>query len=250
MVCAMALNIVVATGAFVMDRQFDATIIPGPQRGGASAPPGKRIPRALLLVAFFSGAGILAAEVIANQMVMLVASLSFYAPAAILFAVIASLAAGAFVAPRLRRRAAGTPSPLLIAGVMAIAALVLAAGPLIFVGIGKCTNLLEINDSVGEFMIKLALLAFVSAGPGFLLAGLVFPLTISWLAEVAGDADGKELGWLLAVNGLGGVVGAETAYRILLPFFDVHTAAGVVATSYALAGLALALSSERRVYHG
>ena len=247
MVCAMALNLMVAAGAFVMDRQFDATIIPGPQRGGASAPPGKRIPRALLLAAFFSGIGILAAEVVANQMFMLVASLSFYAPAAILFAVISSLAAGAFIAPRLRQRAAGTPSPLLIAGVMAIAALVLAAGPLIFVGIGKCTNLLEINDSVGEFMIKLALLAFVSVGPGFLLAGLVFPLTISWLAEVAGDADGKELGWLLAVNGLGGVVGAETAYRILLPFFDVHTAAGVVAIGYALAGLALALSSERRV---
>ena len=247
MVCAMALNLMVAAGAFVMDRQFDATIIPGHQRGGASAPPGKRIPRALLLAAFFSGIGILAAEVIANQMFMLMASLSFYAPAAILFAVISSLAAGAFIAPRLRHRAAGTPSSLLIAGVMAIAALLLAAGPLIFVGIGKHTNPLAINHSVGEFMIKLALLAFVSVGPGFLLAGLVFPLTISWLAEEAGDADGKKLGWLLAVNGLGGVVGAETAYRVLLPFFDVHTAAGVVAIGYALAGLALSLSSERRV---
>jgi spermidine synthase len=247
MVCAMALNVVVAAGAFVLDRQLAATIIPEDQRGDASSQNGKPFPRALLLVAFFSATGILAAEVIANQMFMLVAPLSFYAPAAILFAVIASLAGGAFLAPRLRRRAAGIRSPSLIAGVMGIAALVFAAGPLIFMGIVKHVDMLEMNGSVGEFIIKLALLAFVSLGPGFLLAGLVFPLTISWLAEVAGDCDGKELGWLLAVNGLGGVVGAETAYRILLPLFDVHTALGVVAISYALAGLALSLRSQRRI---
>jgi len=178
-------------------------------------------------------------------MFVLVASLSYYAPAAILFAVITSLAVGAFIAPRLRLRAAGFPSPSLIAGVMGIAALVLAAGPLIFIGIVEHVDMLEMNGSVGEFMIKLALLAFVSAGPGFVLAGLVFPLTISWLAEAAGDGDGKELGWLLAVNGLGGVVGAETAYRMLLPLFDVHIALGVAALSYALAGLGLSLRSQR-----
>ena len=37
MVCAMALNIVVAAGAFVLDRHFAATIVPEDQRGGASA---------------------------------------------------------------------------------------------------------------------------------------------------------------------------------------------------------------------
>jgi hypothetical protein len=128
---------------------------------------------------------------------------------------------------------------------MGIAALALAAGPLIFMGIAKNVDMFEMNASVGAFIIKLALLAFVSLGPGFLLAGLVFPLTISWLAEAAGDGDGKRLGWLLAVNGLGGVVGAETAYRILLPLFDVHTALGVVAISYGLAALALSFCSQR-----
>jgi spermidine synthase len=240
------LNGVVAAGAFVLDRQFAAASIPEDRPGDASAPTQKPFPRALLLVAFFSATGILAAEVVANQMFMLVATLSFYAPAAILFAVIASLAAGAFLAPRLRRRAAGISAPSLIAGVMGGTALVLAAGPFIFMGIVRHVDMLELNGSVGAFIAKLALLAFVSLGPGFLLAGLVFPLTISWLAEAAGDADGKKLGWLLAVNGLGGVAGAETAYRILLPLFDVHTALGVVAVSYAFAGLALSLRSRRR----
>ena len=245
MVLAMALNVVVAAGAFVLDSQFGATTLPNEQRGDASAKKRKPFSRALLLVACFSGAGILAAEVIANQLFMLVATLSFYAPAAILLAVLTSLAAGAFLAPRLRRRAAGVSSPSLIAGVMGAAAIALAAGPLIFVAIAKHTDMLEMNSSVGAFVSKLALLAFVSLGPGFLLAGLVFPLTISWLAEAAGDSDGKELGWLLAANGLGGVVGAETAYRILLPLFDLHTSIGIVASSYALAGLALSFCGRR-----
>jgi spermidine synthase len=246
MVCAMALNVAVAAGAFLLDRQSEAAIVPQGQPADASSQ--KPVPRALLLVAFLSATGILAAEVIANQMFMLVATLSFYAPAAILFAVIFSLAAGAFLAPRLRRRAAEIPFATLIAGVMGIAALALAIGPMIFMTIVKRVDLLEMNGSVGEFIIKLALLAFVSLGPGFLLMGLVFPLTIAWHAEATGDNEGKKLGWLLAVNGIGGVVGAEIAYRILLPLFDIHTALGVVSVSYALAGLALALRSQRRVF--
>jgi spermidine synthase len=248
MICAMALNLAVAAGALALDRQFGETIFPEERRGGGSAQKRQPFPRALWLVALFSGMGILAAEVIANQMFMLVATLSFYAPAAILFAIIASLTAGAFLAPRLHRRAAGISHCSLIAGAMGAAAITLAAGPMIFVAIVKRVDLLEMNGSVGAFVIKLALLAFVSIGPGFLLTGLVFPLTISWLAEATGDSDGKDLGWLLAVNGIGGVAGAEVAYRVLLPIFEVHTALGVVAISYALAGLALALLGQRRAF--
>jgi spermidine synthase len=247
MACAMALNLIVAAGALVLDGQFATTFPAEDQSRRASAQNGKPFPRVLLLVAFFSGTGILAAEVVANQMFMLVATLSFYAPAVILFAVISSLAAGAFLAPRLRRRAIGIPPASLIAEVMGVAALALAAGPLIFIGIVKHVDMLEMNGSVGEFIIKLALLAFVSLGPGFVLAGLVFPLTISWLAEAGEDNDGKQLGWLLAFNGLGGLVGAETAYRILLPLLDIHIALGVVAAGYAVAGLALSLFNRRRV---
>jgi spermidine synthase len=247
MACAMALNLVVAAGAVVLDGQFATTPPAEDQPPHASAQNAKPFPRVLLLVAFFSGTGILAAEVVANQMLRLVATLSFYAPAVILFAVISSLAVGAFLAPRLRQRAIGIPLASLIAGVMGVAALALAAGPLLFMGIVKHVDMLEMNGSVSEFIIKLALLAFVSLGPGFVLAGLVLPLTISWLAETGDDNEGKQLGWLLAFNGLGGLVGAETAYQILLPLFDIHTALGVVAIGYAVAGLALSLFDRRRV---
>lgn len=248
MACAMALNVAVAAGAFALAKQSAATSIPEEQQRSCIVASGKEpVPRALLVVAFLSATGILAAEVIANQMLMLVGTLSLYAPAAILFAVIFSLAAGAFLAPRLRQRMAGFACPSLIAGTMGIAALALAAGPFIFMGIVKRVDVLEMNDSAGEFMVKLALLALVSLGPGFLMAGLVFPLTISWLAEEAGDSDGRKLGWLLAANGLGGLVGAEAASRIFLPRFDVHAALGVVAVGYALAGLALSLRGRRRV---
>jgi spermidine synthase len=250
MVCAMVLNVLVAAGAFVLDNQFSVETAPENQLSRAAESERKPIPRALLFAAFVSGTGILAAEVIANQMFLLVATLSFYAPAAILFAVIASLAAGAFLAPRLRRRAGEDSSGFLIVVAMGLAALALAAGPLIFMSIVRHVDLLAMNGSVGEFIIKLVLLAFVSLGPGFLLAGLVFPLTISWLAEEVGDSDGKKLGWLLAFNGLGGVAGAEIAYGILLPLFNIHAALGVVAIGYVIAALALWLASRRPLYWG
>jgi spermidine synthase len=246
--CAMALNVVVAAGAFLLDSQSAAKIIPEEQRGHSSAQREKPFPLALLLVALVSAAGILAAEVIANQMFMLVATLSFFAPAAILSAVLSSLTVGAFLAPRLRRRVRGIPAASLIAWVMGCAALALVAGPLIFMGIVKHVDMLETNASVGHFVFKLALLAFISLGPGFLLAGLVFPLTISWSAEATGDQDGKNLGWLLAANGLGGAVGAETASRILLPLFGIHTALGLVALAYAFAGFVLSWNRQRRVW--
>ena len=63
MICAMALNVVVAAGAFVLDSQFAARIIPEEQSGRASAQEGSPFPGALLLVAFISATGILAAEV-------------------------------------------------------------------------------------------------------------------------------------------------------------------------------------------
>lgn len=246
MLCAMALNLIVAAGAFFMDSQFVVEIIPEAQQVTASAEKLKPLPRALLPIAFFSGIGILAAEVAGNQMFMLVATLSFYAPAAILLAVIASLALGAFLAPQLRHRTPETPCLTLIAAVMAGAALLLATGPLIFMGIVKHVDMFEMNHSIGEFILKLTLLALVSLGPGFLLAGLVFPLTISWLAEASTDSEGKQLGWLLAVNGFGGLLGTEIAYRILLPGFDAHAALGIVALGYALVALALSLAGRRR----
>ncbi len=129
---------------------------------------------------------------------------------------------------------------------MGFAGLFLALGPMIFMGIAGQFNLPGMSDSVNEFIGKLALLAFVAFGPGFILAGLVFPLTISWAAESAGDHDGKRLGVLLGINGLGGALGAEFAYRVLLPWLTLHLAMGAVALAYAVAGLALVLSHESR----
>jgi spermidine synthase len=249
MTAAVLLNVAVAMGAFWMDKkQPAADLFHGGKRGPKRMPGAPRpLPPVVLAIAFLSGAGILAAEVVANQLFMLVATLSFYAPAAILFAIIFSLASGAVLALRLRRRWPALPLAALVSGALAAAALALAAGPMIFMGIVQHVNALAANGSVNEFIVKLALLAFVSLGPGFLLMGLVFPLTMAWTTEEAGDLEGKKLGWLLAVNGFGGVAGAEIAYRVLLPVFDVHLAMAVVAGAYALAGFALSLRGPRRL---
>ena len=102
------------------------------------------------------------------------------------------------------------------------------------------------SSTLAGSMLKLIAASLMTAGPGVLLAGLVFPL-VAYLGEQARAVRvGQRLAWLIALNGLGGLLGAETAYRWLLPAFGVHQSMGAIASIYALAGLAFAAALARR----
>ena len=58
----------------------------------------------VILVAVVSGAGIIAAEIIALDAIQFVATMSFYAPAVVLATVLGVLALSAFIVPRISDR--------------------------------------------------------------------------------------------------------------------------------------------------
>ncbi len=196
-------------------------------------------PGILLGLAFFSGFAVLAAEVIVLKMVLLVAPLSFHAPAVVLTVVILALAMAAWFA------AAVNKSSYTLGGCMWLAAITSLLAPFVFYGIAKWTGGLPTADSFVYWWLRLVALTALAFGPGFFFAGFVFPLLSSawsqsattWKSRPDG---GHAWGWLLAVSGLGGLLGAEFAYRILLPAAGIYQSLGWIALAYAIVALACA----------
>jgi spermidine synthase len=184
-----------------------------------------------LILAFISGMVVLALEVLAVQMLMLVATLSLYGPAAILFSLLSCLAASAMIVPYIvgsRSRSDHVTSTirrmLMISGICVILA------PLVFYGIARYSNWFASNDSVVGFMFKLIAMTLLTLGPAWLVSGTLFPLVMVWNGcDVPARESGKRLGWLLAVNGIGGLIGAELTLRWLLPAFGIYGGLVVIA---------------------
>jgi spermidine synthase len=246
MIAAAMLNLLAAALCLAFDRASTTSrpVEPADADAHAAAVDRAVLHRALFM-AFFSGMGILAFEVAALQVLMLVAPLSFYAPAAILIVAILMLAVGAAVTPMLTAWL-GRARTLLpwAAGVTGVA-LILTPG-LFFLVVEQSGGLPPAPD-FAQWLRALLLLAVMVLGPALLLAGLIFPLTCSMLSRDGGDASGRRWGWLLAVNGLGGLIGAELTYRLLLPQLGPHAAIGVLGVGYLLIGGGLAWWQRRYV---
>lgn len=196
-------------------------------------------PRLLLGLAFFSGFAVLAAEVIVMKIVLLVAPLSFHAPAVVLTVVILALALAAWFAAGVNKRS------YTLGSCMWLAAITTLLAPFIFYGMAKWTGGLPAADSFVYWWLRLVALTALAFGPGFFFAGFVFPLlssawsqsTTIWQTRPDG---GHAWGWLLAVSGLGGLLGAEFGYRILLPAAGIYQSLGWIALAYAIVALACA----------
>ena len=193
-----------------------------------------------LWVALFSGAAVLALEVSALRMFMLVATLSIFAPAAILVTVITSLAAAAGAYPAIANRWGRQAAPRIAVGALATAGVLTAIAPIAFMAIARQSNWFAANTSSSAFVLKLIALALVTVGPAWFAGGLVFPAAVAWSdASAPASHAGRRLGFLLAVNGVGGLLGAELAYRLLLPLFGIYGSISVIAIAMTLAGFAL-----------
>ncbi len=193
------------------------------------------------VTAAFSGMGILASEVIGIELMMLVAPLSFFAPAVVLMAVILSLGLAAIALPFWRRRG-GDGRGVLMTSLQG-AALAMAVTPGLFMLLAeRFGTSLTPAGSVSGFLGRLGGLTLLSLGPAFLIAGLVFPLTLA-LVQSKGSGTGRQSGatWLaglLACNGLGAIFGAELAYRVVMPTLGLHLGLASIGGLYALAALA------------
>ncbi len=253
MLAATAVNVAVAAGCWWLGRGesclHGAGILPAADSQAAHEPPIATLNRhACHALAFFSGMAVLAVEVLLVTLLGLVVPISFYGPAAMLALVILALAfAAAIVAlPWIRRL---DPTRLLIASLMA-SALLLVISPWVFHQLAEGVPALIKASSALGFVVKLTLLVTLSFGAAMVAAGLIFPITILHAERTHSGCRARAWGWLLAWNGLGALVGAEFAYRLLLPNTGLHAAFGWVACGYALAAVAVALRSRSHLASG
>ncbi len=246
---AMAMNLLVAAGCAMLDDSRAAKPQTHRQANPASPQPelnaaasGARPPLVVLFMAFASGAGVLGVEVLGLHLFGQVAPSAVHAVAAVLASVILLLAIAAAVAPVLAPRI-DAPQRLLVP-VLAFTGIATAAAPLLFMWMTN--NLVTIRPSTGValFVLKITFYVLCTLGPCMLLAGLVLPLVFAWFAAEGGDPYGRRWGWLLAVNGVGGLVGTIAAQRLVMPVVGMHGAVGVFGLGYAGLAVVMALTNS------
>ncbi|TVP79753.1 MAG: hypothetical protein EA353_05475 [Puniceicoccaceae bacterium] len=195
--------------------------------------------KVLLGLSFFSGFAVLAYEVVVLEITLLVAPLSFHAPAILLVGVILMLGLASLCAIRVRRIERSLPR---LIGLTGWATVVSSA---VFLYVARQSGGLPPMPDFASFWIRLFVLFFVGFGPALFLAGFLFPLlSVLWARASGGGA--QAWGWLLAANGLGGFLGAECGYRLLMPGLGLHGAVGLIGVGYLGVALFLRLRAGRR----
>jgi len=245
MLAALALNGVAASICFVLDRMV-FTPLPCVRSSNRVRLAGFPAPR-FLLVAAVSGTLIMGTEVVALMMVQLVAPLSFFAPSAVLAAFILLLALAAFaVAARRKRRDSGE---ILLSAIAIGSGVALTIAPLLFHGLAPYYHLAVEQPSLAHFLGRLTLFTLFVFGLPIGLAGLWFPLMAALSGEsTVPDEARLRWGWLLAANGIGGWLGAEIAYTVLLPAFGPFVSLGLLGLVYVVAGWVLAPQRPSRIH--
>ena len=164
---------------------------------------------------------------------MLVAPLSFHAPVAVLGSFILALAVAACLSPLCAKNLDRTRG--LMPWILIVGALVTVAAPIGLVRIAVESGGITDSESLIGFTLSLSGLVLLSFGPGLLLGGMVFPNLLRMLSQ--GEDRSAGVGALLAINGFGGFVGAEVAYRMIVPSLGIYLGIGVVAMVYGVSAL-------------
>ncbi|MEM9185811.1 MAG: hypothetical protein AAGB00_04870 [Planctomycetota bacterium] len=208
------------------------------RRSRQSAPTTPLGRRSAMLLAFASGLAMLVLEVLSIRLLGLVVPSSLQATVAVLVAVILLLAAAAIAFPLLLRVNPQPKTWLLFT--LSGAAVSASLTPwLFFRGSGQLWQLAlpggRTPATSVEFMWAVCLLALSTIGPAILLGGMVLPTVFAWVGSDQGDRRGKDLGYLLAANGVGGILGAEATDLLVLPRFGIYGGFCAVGVLYAAA---------------
>lgn len=235
---AMALSTSVALAAAWAARSESP--LPSEESVPAKRAKGSPAPARLRAVAFASGFGTLAFEVLLIHAIALSLESSVYSFGAVLIVVLGALALAAAGVSAAARRVDLSGALPWVAGLQAAGLLLL---PFAISAATRGGSLhLEATFSNG--------LALAVGFGGFALCvgGLVLPLTFR-LAELAGEGDrertfeaGRALGSLVAINTLGGIAGSVCASFVLLDGLGLWRSLAVLALVYA----ALAVATARR----
>ena len=192
-----------------------AVAVPTSPVGSGPAAPRHR----LRVVAAGAGALGLGLEVLWTRLFAQVLHNSVYSFTAIALVFLLAIALGAGISAVLLRRAA----PDAIAAVALVsAAVAIVGGVWVFVRWTDGLAYIGMHSNLGEYVLRIVVLAAVTAGPAALASGMVLPaLWASW-----GNQDGaaRPLGDLSAANTFGGVAGAILSGFIAIPLLGIRGA--------------------------
>jgi spermidine synthase len=220
-VVALGLSLALAATAWALGRSAPADITPDAPAGAG------RAPSACLAIAFTSGFGTLALEVLLIRALDQAIQNSVYSFGAVLVVVLLTLALGSGLVALTARRIPARP--LLSGSLLAACALLLLLPALLF----WMTR--GLSPFYGSLRNGLLLVTGVG-GPVLVVAALVFPLTFRL---AAGGAVGLRVGGLLAANTAGGILGSVLASFALLNLAGLWPSFAVLAGLYGLAAVCL-----------
>ncbi len=257
---AMGLNLLVATGAFWMSpagrrkasaggpaESGDHEVNHGGHKSGVTrrlppqakplpAPPTAAAGSAAAangvagMLAFASGFLVLAAEVVLQKQVAQVAINSLFSSAIVLAMVLVSLGLAALFTPMLVSRVANTDRALGLA--LGAAALLSATQPFLFTQMREGISLLAYELTPAAYVEEVLKLGGIAICPLLVAGGFVFPLLLrNVVAEKPENC--RRVGVLLAWNGIGGWLGAESAESLIAPHLGLWRSMGLLGGGYA-----------------
>ncbi len=248
MLLMMGLNVLAAGLCFARGAVGFETACSTPEQPACTSARRELLMATPLVVSFLSGAGVLTLEVLGLQLLNLKAPLAFYTPGVMLFCVVLLLA-GSAAGVAIFERFFNEPTHALMPGT-ALAGVAIAVAPLLFLSVTAGRSGIGTHSGhLGTALLHLGWATCASIGPGVFFAGLIFPLLVSGPAQDI-PSSSANFGQLLAVNGIGGLLGAEAAHRVLLPWFGPHLALGVLGAGYGLLSLALTILQQRKLTRG
>ena len=211
--------------------------------------------KGVYMLAFASGAMVLACEVLILRLLALVAPSSLQTTSALLASVILFLALGSIMVVVMNRLGLSSQIQLLIGA--AGAALFCAMCPLVLYQTTNklisirylvSLNLVSLNgqtiDSLTHYWILLFSIVAMSSGAAMFFSGFVFPSILSLHSKF--DPQGRSVGLLLAVNGVGGLVGTEVANWLMIFQVGIYLGFFILAGLIASAAIAVCWFTDRQ----
>lgn len=241
MLAVCLLNLVIA-GTLWLQKRLDyrvfesqADCLIDPSKGPLTTP--WRQSR-LLQMAFVSGFLVLAFEILLLRLISLVVPSSYHTTSALLANVILFLAVGSWIvsfASTLSFTKNLVKNRYTLPLILFSAALGIIVCPLLlYESTSKLISIRYLQglhgqtiDSIAHYWTLVFWLVAVSAGLALLLVGLIFPILLTKSSE--GDPAGKQVGLLLAVNGIGGLVGTELFNSLVIPYFGIYNGFAILA---------------------
>lgn len=258
MLAVVSINLFVAFAAFVLARasgtrnvQDEVTSTTDLSNNQASPPFSNA---QILALSFLSGLFVLSMEILILRLIALVAPSSYHTTSAMLANVILILAIGSLFISALNRFFNPNHWPLIIgllgaAGCCCFCPLVLyqQTDQLIALKYLQMLNGRTI-ESIGHYWMLLFWLVASAGGAALLFSGLVFPALLSLSSE--DDPSGNRIGQLLAVNGIGGLIGSESINSIVIPLIGIYLSFLLLGTLIATVAFVLLWKVNRELAIG